>query len=97
METGLGRHREREMTDAGKKCRWEKKSSFWFLHCNFPPVSGNFLGLDKGISSNTLGLLTPFPMKVESLKVGALRADHRAPTQIPSYLVQRSVSLSLEP
>lgn len=74
-----------------------EENQFLVFALQSPPVSGNFLGLDKGISSNTLGLLTPFPMKVESLKVGTLRADHRAPTQIPSYLVQRSVCLSLEP
>lgn len=78
METALQGHRKWAMTDAGNKCRWEKKT--------LPSVSGNFPGLEKGISGSTLVLptdLSPFPVQAESLTVTALRARHRVPAKPP--------------
>lgn len=95
MEKAHAGHRKQERTDAGKEMQMGEEKRFLVFPLEPPlcqwklPRAG-----ESQVLAEPLGVrltCTPVP-----LKLGALRASYGAPTQTPSYLVQRSVSLSLE-
>lgn len=87
METGWGGHRQQEMTDAGKKCRLEKKRGFQFFFSVGPPLcQWELPRAEKGSMSSTLGhplICTPFPSEGRISQMGALEVSHGTPTQHP--------------
>ena len=94
MEKAHGGYRKQERTDAGKEMQIGEEKRFLVFPLE-PPLCQWKLPRAGESFSRTLGPPTDLHPPVP-LKLGALRAGHGAPTQTPSYLVQRSVSLSLE-